>query len=572
MKLSNLLSSQQVSASAEQLSAALKTTGGRRSQPTSERARPPLVRPSSDTFTAREGLDAGGLLKLRLGLLLDRGLEGPTRGAGFAGVSGLGVSGSADSGVVVEARFHIPNPIDVIKGVLDAGGDLLHAGVDAVREALERGGRFLLGAAEVVIDAANKTIDFVGDAANDLKAAADVLRFAAEHGLRLVGRAREAVHHAMLDAINRSLGVGDKIEALGVGDSYTLSGGADAGWGVDGSVEGAVEVTRTGGDSYVVSAEVSADVGVELFEGAAVGAGGRVEFTFDNPEDARRAALVLAAGGAGVGAAVSAATGNPAAYALLPALQPTGDELKFLRSHLSAAEVTGSVSAQLDAEFEAGAAGRGAAFEAEASHSYRMEFENGKPVAIVRTTELSVSADVASNLILSQLGRQTGNSLEAAIGKGGELTGTLTVETRLPLDGARITDVSDFLTNPNPAAFAGSAETNIKASVVVDQGGSGIEAEVELSGLSIADAQRVVGGLLHGGVGEVLRNLPFGVSGSVSSFEDTGHNPHLDLKVQGFGIEIEGRSEERDRTVLGSIDTCEPRPGSRNAGRWRGAF
>ncbi|HEX8150111.1 MAG TPA: hypothetical protein VF591_23205 [Pyrinomonadaceae bacterium] len=464
-------------------------------------------------------------------------------------------SGGEDASGVVEAGLFdfVPNPIDVLEGVLEAGSDLLDAGVGAVREALKRGGRFLLGVAEVVIDAGNKTIDFVGDVANDIKAAADVLKFAAEHGLQLVGRAREAVHGLMLDAINRSLDLGDKIEALGVGDSYTLSGGVDAGWGADGSVEGAVEVTRTGDNCYVVSAEVSAEVGVELFEGASVGAGGRVEFKFDNPEDAKQAALILAAGGLGLGAAASAASGNPAAAVLVPALEPTGDEIDFLRSHLSAAEITGSVGAELDGKLEAGPLGNGAAFEGEVSHSYRMEFENGKPVALVRTTELSVSGDAASNLILSQLGEQAGSALIEAKGRGGEVTGTVTVETRLALDGARISDVATFLTDPDSAAFVGGAETSIRASVVVDLGGRGVEAEVELSRLSTGDARQVVSGLLRGDVRKVLQNLPFDVSGSVSSFEDTGSNPHLDLKVLGFGIEVEGRSEERDRTTFDCI-------------------
>jgi hypothetical protein len=125
--------------------------------------------------------------------------------------------------------------------------------------------------------------------------------------------------------------------------------------------------------------------------------------------------------------------------------------------------------------------------------------------------------------------------------------------------------VADFLTDPNPAAFVGGAETTIRASVEVDLGGRGVEVEVELSGLSIGDAQQVVGGLLRGKVKEVLRNLPFDVSGSVSTFEDTGRNPHLDLKVQGFGIELEGRSEERDRTTRVGI-------GTHNEKRGRGAF
>jgi hypothetical protein len=180
-----------------------------------------------------------------------------------------------------------------------------------------------------------------------------------------------------------------------------------------------------------------------------------------------------------------------------------------------------------------------------------MEFENGKPVALVRTTQLSASGDAAPNLILSQVGEQAGSALVEAMSRGGEVTGTVTVETRLALDGARITDVATFLTDPDSAAFVGGAETSIKASVAVDLGGHGVEAEAELSGLSTGDARQVVGGLLRGKVIEVLRNLPFDASGSVSSFEDTGRNPHLDLKILGFGIEIEGRSEERDRTTLG---------------------
>lgn len=550
MRLEDLSGDRPADAAATRQPMVYKVMDGSEPPPISERVRPLPFRPRdgepSPIFALRRGLDAGSLLKSRLNSLFDGRLESPAHGSN---------SGGEDASGVVEAGFFdfVPNPIDVLEGVLEAGSDLLDAGVGAVREALKRGGRFLLGAAEVVIDAGNKTIDFVGDVANDVKAAADVLKFAAEHGLQLVGRAREEVHRLMLAAINKSLGMGDKIVALGVGDSYTLSGGVDAGWGADGSVEGAVEVTREGDDCYVVSAEVSADVGAKLFEGAAVGAGARVEFKFDNPEDAKRAALILAAGGLALGAAASAASGNPAAAVLLPALEPTGDEIDFLQSHLSAAEITGSVGAELDGKLEAGALGNGAAFEGEVSHSYRMEFENGKPVALVRTTELFVSGDAASNLIISQVGEQAGSALIEAMSRGGEVTGTVTVETRLALDGARISDVATFLIDPDSAAFVGGAETSIRASVAVDLGGRGVEAEVELSRLSIGDARQVVGGLLRGDVRDVLRNLPFDVSGSVSSFEDTGHTPHLNLKVQGFGIEVEGRSEERDRTTLDRI-------------------
>jgi hypothetical protein len=539
----------------------------------------PLRGQSSDAFTVKKGLDAGSLLRLRLNSLLDRALEGPAHGPDFSGARSLSGSGSASAGVV-ETGFHfptphiphIPNPIDVIKGGLGAAKDLLHAGFDAVREALEEGGHFFLGKVEVVIDAANKTIDFAGDVADDLKGVVDVIKFAAEHGLKLTEQAREKIHGLILGLLKDALDVDGKVEALGVGDSYTLSGSAEAGWGVEASAEGSVEVTRTGEHSYVVSAEVGADVSGKFLGGATAGAGGRAEFTFDNPEDAERAALILAAGEAGFAAAVSSLSGFPVGSLLVPALAPTGDDMDFLRSNLSAMELTGSVGVDLDAKLGLGPADAGAYGEAEASHSYRMEFDHGKPVALVRTSELNVKADVTSSFVRSQLGPPADNALARAIDKGGEVTATVTAETRLPLDGTRITDVADFLTERNPAALLGKGETTIKASVVVDQGENGFEAEVELSGLSIDNARMAVGRLLRGDSKDVLRDLPFDLDWSYSSFTDAGDHPVIDLNVLGFGGRVEGRSEVRDRTLLGGSDACLPRPGYRNAESWRGAF
>ncbi|HVF67584.1 MAG TPA: hypothetical protein VM914_07970 [Pyrinomonadaceae bacterium] len=524
MRLENLLRNLPTDDAASRQQTVYKVMEGCEHHPKNEHVHPMPFRPTdggpSVILALKRGLDTGNFFKSRLNSLLDGRSESPERGADSGGAGVLGPVRGDASGVVKAGHFDfIPNPIDAVGGVLEAGADLLNGGIGAA-----------------------------------------FLKYAAEHGLRLVGRVREEVHKLLLDAINKSLGMGDKIEALGVGDSYTLGGGVDAGWGADGSVEGAVEVTRTGDNCYVVSAEASAQIGLKLFEGSAAGAGGRVEFKFDNPEDAKRAALILAAGAAGVGAVASAASGNPAAALLAPALAPTGGDIKFLQSHLSSAEITRDMSAELDGKVEVGAFGNGAAFEGEISHGYRMEFENGKPVAIVRTSEVSVSADAARNLILSQVGEQAGSELTEAIGRGGAVTATLTVETRMALDGAKISDVASFLADPNPSAFVGVAETSIKASVEVDLGGHGVEAEVELSRMSIADAQRVAGDLLRGDVMGVLKNLPPGVSVSMSRFEDTGRNPHIDLKVQGFGIEIEGRSEERDRTPV-CIGDCDEKRG-----------
>lgn len=438
---------------------------------------------------------------------------------------------------------------DVVDGAVDFGGGVVDFGADAISfggDAVQAGGRFVQGVANVAVDAGRKTVDFAGDVAGDVKDAAEgALKFAAEQGLKLAGRALDAVHNLALNTIDAGLGVGKNINKLGVGDSYKLGEKVSAGLGLDVTGEGQLEVKHTAKDSYVVSGEISADVGLKLGGGGMAGLGGKTEFKFDNAEDAKKATLVLA----GAGAAASTAVTAPE---LALALVPHPGEISFLKDHISAIELKGNVSADVDSKFDLGFAEGGAAASAGLSSSYRVEFEGGKPVALSRATELSGTgtAQTAFNFINKNMSRQGMDSITGAINQGGEAKGTVTVETRIPLDAAKIPDVALFLASPTSAAFSGAAETSVKGSLVVDQGDKGVQGDVEISKLSGHEARQIVGDLVQGKVNDAFRGVKVDFSASASRFEDRGFNPSLDLKVGGFGIELDGYSEQRDVTAL----------------------
>lgn len=437
---------------------------------------------------------------------------------------------------------------DVVHGAVDFGGGVVDFGADAIsfgEDAVQTGGRFVQGVANVAVDAGRKTVDFAGDVAGDVKDAAEgALKFAAEQGLKLAGRALDAVHNLALNTIDAGLGVGKNINKLSVGDSYKLGEKVSAGLGVDASLEGQIEVKRDQ-DSYVVSSELSGDIGLKLGGGGMAGLGGKTEFKFDNAEDAKKATLVLA----GAGAAASTVVTAPE---LALALVPHPGEISFLKDHISAIELKGDVNADVDSKFDLGFAEGGTAASVGLSSSYRVEFEKGRPVALSRATELSGTgtAQTAFNFINKNMSRQGMDSITGAINQGGEAKGTVTVETRIPLDAAKIPDVALFLASPTSAAFSGAAETSVKGSLVVDQGDKGVQGDVEISKLSGHEARQIVGDLVQGKVNDAFRGIKVDFSASASRFEDRGFNPSLDLKVGGFGIELDGYSEQRDVTAL----------------------
>jgi hypothetical protein len=422
--------------------------------------------------------------------------------------------------------FGIPGPFD----------EMAQKGLDFAGDVVKAGGRLALGSAEVLIDAGAKTVDFVGSVAGKAPAAVgDVLKFAAEKGLQLTGQARAAARGFVRDRIDDVFNVGDHINKLGVNDTYSLGGGVSAALGIDAGASGQVEVKRTQ-DGYTVSTELSAHVGAGLEVNGDLGLGGKAEFKFKTAEEAQKATLILAGVAAGATSPV-----------LAPVLLPSGKEFNFLRNHLSSLDVTQSVAGKVDDKFGAGPVEAGAEAGAEINSTYRLEFDGGRPTALVRSSTFSVNAgaDAALKLIEKPLGRVAGQKLSAALSQGADVEGAVTVESRLRLDSARPLPVAELLASP-ATVFASGAETSVKASFTLDGGDKGFTEEVGVSNLSAAEARQVATDLLHGRVGEAFDGLSLDPSASLSFFRDHGQSFKVDLSVANVGIDINGYAETRD--------------------------
>ncbi|AGC43438.1 hypothetical protein MYSTI_02109 [Myxococcus stipitatus DSM 14675] len=459
----------------------------------------------------------------------------------------------AKKGVEV-AKDGFEDAKDVGKAAIDLTGkgiqaqvDLLQAGVDTAKSAVKQGGKFLLGAAEVAIDAQKKTLDLVTDTVADGgKAAFEAVKFAAKEGLKLGDKLQNKVHDAALSGIDKGLGLDQKIKDLGPGDSMKLSGKVGLALELDVDLKGEVGVRREKDGSYVVSAEAGAGVGLGAGANAHVTAGGKVEYKFKTAEDAKKGALIVAGG--------AAAATSPV---LAPALAPRPDELAFLQKNLSSVELKAGVDASVDASFgvEGGVAGlkAGASASAAGTASYKLEFENGQPKNLVRTTavELSGKAGVTASMF-KNLGAGD-DAVKGFSGIEGEVTGKLTVESRIPLDAAKVGDMAAFLASPTTAAFAGPAQTALKGELTGDAGPVGIKGDFEVGGLSGDEAKSVLGKLVQGDFGNAFDGVSVQAKGSWGTFKDKDLNLGVDLKTGGLGVEVSAKGNQRDYTEQGQF-------------------
>lgn len=338
-------------------------------------------------------------------------------------------------------------------------------------------------------------------------------------------------HGWAMDRIDDILNTSEKIGELGPGDSLNLGVGFDATLGVSVGADAGVTVTCNDDGTYTVSGEVSADIGIGAGGDDEVGLGGKMSFTFATKEEAAKAANLLV----GTGAAV-------AAPILAPALLPSPSELSNMYQHLSSVEVNASVAATFDAEAGTKGADFGASAGVEASTSYRIEFENGKPVAMVRVTEAQVSGSAGGPIDLIK-DKVPGNIQLDGTAK---VTGTVTVETRIPIDGSGVTDVGAFLLSPATAAFAGHAETTVTIAGDVEAGGNtGAHVEINVSGIDSSEVSQIAKGLFTNPL-HAFEGVKVDVDGSGYVFADRGLDFKQDLTIAGEGIKFHVEDEIRD--------------------------
>nr|AYM53766.1 hypothetical protein [Cystobacter sp.] len=347
--------------------------------------------------------------------------------------------------------------------------------------------------------------DSIGDGLKDL----------ADTASEAVDSAAEFVTAPLEEALT------DEIKKLNsAGDSLTLSGNLDVKVGPKVGIEGEVGIERTEDGKYQLSAEVTADVGVGLLGSASLGAGGRMEWKFNTPEEAAKAALTLGKG--------------PAAFV------PGSEDHKFLMEHLSAVEanVTGQVEAGVGGK--AGTGGAELSASLEATGSLRLEFDKGKPTHLVKTAEFSGSGAA---------GVATGLKGKAGFNAGGEVSGSVSIETKTPLDASKLDgkDVLSLLTGAKSDAVAGPSETSITVEGSVDAGDHGQFFTAEVSGLSDAEVKSVTDKLKGGKFESAFDDLKKEAKVTTGSFKD---------REAGFGaklvvVDAEINARHRDVTAEG---------------------
>ncbi|WP_426751147.1 hypothetical protein [Myxococcus sp. Y35] len=362
--------------------------------------------------------------------------------------------------------------------------------------------------------------DFVTEGLGDLAGMAgdfakDALGFAKDIVLKPIDMAIDQITAPVEDA------VADEIKKLNSpGDTLTLSGNLDVKVGLKAGIDGEVEVEKTADGKYQLSAEVTGDVGVGLVGSASVSAGGRVEMTFDTPEEAAKAAVILGKGPA--------------------ALASGGEDHKFMLDHLSAMEVNVGAEAEAGLGAKFGAANAELSASIGATTSYRVEFEKGKPTHLVRSIEIegSGAASIAGGL-----------KGKAGINVGGEVTGSVSMESSIPLDASKVDakDMLAFIASPASAAFAGPAETSISIEGSVDAGPEGKFFTAEVSGLSGEEVQTITRNLVNGNFDNAFEGVNVDAQMTTGSFKDRELGVGAKLGVVDF--EVNGR--HRDVTAEG---------------------
>ncbi|WP_408888662.1 DNA/RNA non-specific endonuclease [Myxococcus faecalis] len=369
--------------------------------------------------------------------------------------------------------------------------------------------------------------DFVTEGLGDLAGmagdfASDALGFAKDVVLKPIDMAIDQVTAPIEGA------VADEIKKLNSpGDTITLSGNLDVKVGLKAGIEGEVEVEKTADGKYQLSAEVTGDVGVGLVGSASVSAGGRVEMKFDTPEEAAKAAVILGKGPA--------------------ALASGGEDHKFMLDHLSAMEVN------IGAEAEAGLGGKFGPASAElsasigATTSYRVEFEKGKPTHLVRSIEIegSGAASIAGGL-----------KGAAGLSLGGEVTGSVSMETSIPLDASKVDakDMLAFIASPATAAFAGPAETSLSIEGSVDAGKEGKFFTAEVSGIGGEELQKITKNLVDGKFDNAFDGVEVEARFTTGSFKD--RELAVGAKLGLVDFEVSGR--HRDVTAEGGSGNGGP--------------
>lgn len=425
----------------------------------------------------------------------------------------------------------------------DRGGGVLDWVRDRIDDAIDLAGRvagsvaggvvdLVRNGVGLAVDIARGTVDVVGDVA---EGAQQAIAFAVENGLKLGGRLLDFAIDAYRGRLDDSLKVTDHIEALGPGDSWQFEASAEVSALFGAEAAKGITVERNADGGYDVSGYTQAGADIKYVEGLEAGAGGKVTFHVDTAEEAAQVALMFASA-------------------------PKPGELGFLKDHLKSIEFTGSVA--LESELaKLGVGDVQAALEGEAGRStgYRIEFEDGKPSALVRVDTFYAEGSAAGDARLESrqlaqvraLAEQAGIDLPDEYALNVDLQ--VQVETRIPLSGS-VDAVKDLLAGRPGDALKGAAgqvtqSVTIRGSVEAagdDDVFHGKAFELKAENLDLRDAAALVRATLAGDPG-ALHDLDADFSGW---WADTTRHDESDLDLNvvingvGFGVE----------TTVGSTD------------------
>lgn len=432
---------------------------------------------------------------------------------------------------------------DLVGTVRDVAGDAIGVVGDAgsaVVGAVQDGLHVVTEVGEFVVDTAKGTVNLAKDLAeasfDEVKGA---VQYAVEMGLELAGDVRDFLRDKAMGVAGQAVG---RIDDLAAGESVDLSVDLDVSLGVSVGVNGSVSVTRTD-EGYVVAGQVGADFGLAGGAEGEVGLSGRMEMTFATAEEAKAAAQnLLLMGSSGV---------SPV---LMPVLAPSPDTLATMKEHLTAVELSGSAAAEID-----GLPGDGLEGQAGVSTSYRMEFEDGKPVALVRTTSLDGSLSAGLPKELTDSFKAAGLNLDV----GAQFEGSVELETRIPISGdLGGQDILAFIASPASATVAGEAESSLTLTGSVDgssTGGvsagvvdvgttttTGTEVSLTIGDIDADEIGDVFGRVIRGDLGNAFKGVEVTVSGGFEQYQEVRTGIDADFTIAGQGVEASAGRTRRD--------------------------
>jgi hypothetical protein len=438
----------------------------------------------------------------------------------------------------------------VVGGVADLATGGLDVAIQGGEYVVGEGGKIVSGVAELatdagtfVADAGKGTIDFVGDvAAGGWNAVSDAVQLASEQGLKLTGELRTQARELARDGLFGRLNIAGNVNELGVGDKYTFAVGGEVSIGPSVEAAGEISVARTqenGQDTYTVGASLEVDIGLTI-PGAkvGVGVGGKVEYQFDNPQDAARAAEIIA-----MAASAAAMSATPGFQPLSEVMMPAPEDMEFLNGHMSAAELSGDAAIGVAAELGVGNA-FGASGSAGVGGTLRVEFEGGQPsfVELKAKAELKASGD----LTLPLVGKLGGDGLTAT---GGEVAGSAEVERtwRYPVKPG--TTMGDLLSDPRGSIDGAQGQVSTKMTLELSGsaggGEGGVKVEIDVSGIP---PDQLDGYLLQASQGNPypLIQAVQGQPRTEERYVDRGFDEDPKLTIGGQGFQLHVQSEIRD--------------------------